>query len=111
MPGVRNRSIQKHPIHAQFHRSSHIAGCAYARVHNDWVVGIAVFQILQTDADVVGVKNALSRTDRAACGHHAGRTEIFEAFGDDGIVAGIDEYRKAIGHQSGCGLQRAHRIW
>src|SRR5439155_26819674 len=75
--------------------------------------GVALFEIFQDDADVVGIQNALAAADGAAGGHDAGGAGILEPASHDRIVTGVDENLEALldellgGLQSGngCGQQ------
>ena len=105
MPGV-----QEHAVDAQLHGDRHVAGRAHAGIDDHRIVGIAVLEILQANADVVGVEDALAGSDRAARRHHARRAGLFQPPGDDRIVARIAEDLKTFGHQPLGGLERGHGV-
>ena len=76
--------VQQHAVDAQFHGHGHVAGGAHAGVDDHRIVGVAVLEVLQADADVVRVENPLARADRAAGRHHAGRAGLLQPPGHDG---------------------------
>jgi len=50
----------RHSIAPQLHRNRNVTRCSHASIHNDRVVGIFGLQILEDNANVVGVQNTLA---------------------------------------------------
>ncbi len=102
--------IQQHPVATQLHRYGYIAGRPYSRIDDYRIIGIAVFQILQNDANVVGVEDALTAADGRTGRHDADRSRRLQVTRHHRIVAGVDENLKAVFHQLFRGLERGDRI-
>ena len=52
--------IQQNAVDAQVHGHSYVAGRAHASVDDHRIVRVAILEILQADADSVGIKHALA---------------------------------------------------
>ena len=88
--------VEENPVAAEFHRRGHVARGAHAGVHDYRVVRIVLLQVLQADADVVGVEHALAAADGAARRHHAGRPGRLEPPCQDRVVTGVDQHGEPL---------------
>jgi len=70
--------FKQHAVGAQLHGDGDVAGGADAGVHDHRVARVIVLERLQAQRDVERIEHALSRSDRAAGGHHAGRAGVLE---------------------------------
>ncbi len=65
-PGV---ARDRGPVLLYFHGGGYVAGCSDSGVDDDRIVGIVFLEILQANAEGIGVENPLSASDRAAGRH------------------------------------------
>ena len=108
--GMRDARVQQHSVATQLHRHRHVAGRADAGIDDNRIIRIALLQILQNDAQIIGVENALAAADGTAGRHDADCSRRLQMASHDRIIAGVDQNLKAVLDELLRGLERGHRI-
>ena len=68
--GAGDGGVQQDTVAAKFHSKGDIAGSANTGINDDRIVGVAIFEVFHTDANVVGIQNPLSAADWTAGRHY-----------------------------------------
>src|SRR5579884_3454862 len=102
--------VQQHAVATQLHRHVDIAGRADTGIDDYRIIRIAILQILQDDADIIGVENALAAADGTAGRHDANCARRLQMTRHDRIVASVDEDLKPVLDELFGGLERGDWI-
>ena len=87
----RDGGVHEHAVTTELHGDGRIRGGANACVHHDGDLGI-----LDDGEDVVWIADAESGSDGRRQRHHRHAAHVFQTFGHDGVIVGVDHHLETV---------------